>query len=242
MENQDGKEILCTSFELFQQFNNETERCSKIKVAERDISVDGFADELVFTVEFATFHDYGIKSASIVLFLDARLYEQCAFRVPTAVVLKKIFKENFNNRRILIDGKLEAEQDQALVCPFFMRNVKSHFFFEKLNENQTDLEEYEISTIKDQLAHNPMYFKFHETSTDLDELDDDKTSIRIRMKIPEIPIRYKKSFWQKLMDSWMQFLSLFAITFTIINFLLGHLFENRFIMSRRKNYVKDKEF
>ncbi|KAG5674426.1 hypothetical protein PVAND_004398 [Polypedilum vanderplanki] len=242
MQNEDGKDIMCTSFEYLQQFKNKTEKCNKIAVSEKDTSVDGFADEIIFKIEFSTFHDFGVKSLSMVLFLDARLYEQCEFRVPTVIIMKKNFRENFNNRHIFINGKLEAEQDLALICPYFLRNVKSHFFFSNIHENQTDIEEYEISSIKERLKHNPMHFKFHEFSTDMNELDKYKTSIKLRIKIPEIPIRYKKSFWQKLMDVWMQFLALFIITFTIINFLLGHLFENRFIVSRRKNYIKDKEF
>lgn len=244
MESESRKEILCSSFDFLRQFANDTESCRKIKVAEKDTNFDGITDEIVFTINFHTFHNYGIKSASIVLFLDARIYDQCEMRIPTAIILNKKFNGNFNDRKILIDGKLEAVQNQKLLCPFFLRQIKSHFFYENLNENQTNFEEFEIKAIQERLENNPAFFKFQETSTDYSRLmnDNDKTSIRVRVKIPEIPIRYGKTFWQKVIDKWIQFLSLFIVTGTILNFFLNHLFENRWIMARRKNYVKDKEF
>lgn len=241
MESDKNKAIMCSSFEFLENFNNVTEQCSKIKVSERDLNFDGISDEINFSVNFRTSHSYGIKSASIAFFLDARINDQCHMRIPTAVIINKNF--NFiNDRKVLITGKLEAEQVQALACPFFLRKIKSHFFYEKLNENQTNLEEFQIGKIQERLEHNPMHLKFQETSTDMSEINNDVTSIKIKLKIPEIAMRYQKTFWQKLMDFWINFLALFVISLTIINFLLTHLFENRWIMSRRKNYIKDKEF
>lgn len=241
MESEDSKAIMCSTFDFLNVYENITEQCSKIKVSERDLNFDGVPDEINFSFDFHTTHNYGIKSASIAFFLDARISDQCQMRIPTAVILNKNF--NFNNdRKILINGKLEAEQIQALACPFFLRSIKSHFFYEKLNENQTNLEEFEVKKIQERLEHNPMHFRFEETSIDMSELSNDVTSIKIKLKIPEIAMRYQKTFWQKLMDFWINFLALFVISLTIMNFLLTHLFENRWVMSRRKNYVKDKEF
>lgn len=242
MEVDDKKAIMCSSFDFLNiNYGNDTEECSKIKVSERDLNFDGIVDEINFSVDFRTSHNYGIKSASVAFFLDARISDQCHMRVPSAVIFNKNL--NFgNDRKILINGKLQGDQIQALACPFFLRSIKSHFFYEKLNENQTNLEEFEITKIQERLEHNPMHFKFHETSIDASELSNDVTTIKIKLKIPEIAMRYQKTFWNRLFDFWIQFLALFAITLTIINFLLSHIFENRWVMSRRKNYVKDKEF
>lgn len=241
MESDDNKAIMCSSFDFLDVYKNITEQCSVIKVSERDLNFDRVPDEINFSFDFHTTHNYGIKSASIAFFLDARISDQCQMRIPTAVILNKNF--NFNNdRKILINGKLEAEQIQALACPFFLRSIKSHFFYEKLNENQTNLAEFEVKKIQERLEHNPMHFRFEETSIDMSELSHEVTSIKIKLKIPEIAMRYQKTFWQKLMDFWINFLALFVISLTIMNFLLTHLFENRWVMSRRKNYVKDKEF
>lgn len=241
VDNETRSDILCSSFEILNRYN-ETEKCTKIRVSEKDITFDGITDELIFTFEFNTINNYGIKSFSAVLFIDARIENQCSFKVPTAVILSKKISDNFYNRKFSINGNLEVSQSHAMVCPFFMRGVKSHFFYERLNENQTSIEEFETPAIREHLEHNPMHFKFLETSADYGEFDDDKTSIKIRVKIPELAIRYQKSFWQKCMDFWMQFISLFIITIAIENFLLNYIFENRLVITRRKNYIKDKEF
>ena len=241
VDNETGKDILCSSFDVLNRFN-ETEKCSKIKVSEKDTTYDGIIDELIFTFEFNTINNYGIRSVTIVLFLDARIESQCEFRVPAAVLLQKKMSENFYNRKISIFGNLEVIQNQALICPFFLRNVKSHFFYELLNENQTNVEEFRLSSIRAHLEHNPMHFEFKETTTDYEQFSDEKTTIKIHVKIPELAVRYQKSFWQKMMNFWMQFLSLFIITIVIENYLLNYIFENRLIITRKKNYIKDKEF
>lgn len=242
MDSDDNKAIMCSSLEFLNiNYGNETNECSKIRVSERDLNFDGITDEINFSLDFLTSHNYGIKSASLAFFLDSRIRDQCDMRIPSVVIINKNFQPG-NDRKILISGKLEADQNQALACPFFLRRVKSHFFYEKLHENQTNLEEFEMRKIQQRLEHNPLLFKFRETSSDVSELSNIKTTIKIKLKIPEIPIRYQKTFWQKAMNVWIHFLALFVISYGIINFLLTLLFENRWIMSRRKNYVKDKEF
>jgi hypothetical protein len=117
MENEDSKAIMCSSFEFLNIYENITENCGKIKVSERDLNFDGVPDEINFSFDFHTTHNYGMKSLSMAFFLDARINDQCNMRIPTAVILNKNF--NFNNdRKILIAGKLEAEQIQ----------VKNNFF------------------------------------------------------------------------------------------------------------------
>ena len=49
------------------------EKCSKIKVLEYDDNYDGVTDEIRLSFDFHSAFKYGIKSFSIVLFLDARL-------------------------------------------------------------------------------------------------------------------------------------------------------------------------
>lgn len=241
VDSEPRRDILCSSFEVLNQFN-ETSKCNKIKVSEKDTTYDGIIDEMTFSFEFNTINKYGIKSFSVVLFIDARIESQCKFKIPTAVILRKKFSDIFYNRKISVNGQLRVYQSQALVCPFFLRNVKSHFFFDNLNENKTNLEEFTVGSIREHVEHNPMYFAFMETSTDYEEFNDEKTTLKIRIKIPELGIRYRKSFWQKFMDYWMQFISIFIITIAVENYLLNYIFENRWIITRRKNYIKDKEF
>ncbi|CAO1366258.1 unnamed protein product [Diamesa hyperborea] len=236
------KTILCSSFSYLHQHQEDMERCSKIKVLEYDDNYDGVTDEIRLSFDFHSAFKFGIKSFSIVLFLDARLRDQCNFRVPaTMIVNKKILPNNFNDRKILINGNMNIHQNFALICPFFMRNVKTHFFFENLNENQTNFQEYELAKIEENLQRNPAYIHFQETSMHYQELDADKTTIELHLKIPELPARYKKSIWQKVNDIWINFLALFFITFLIANFLLNRLFESHLLWARKKHYSKDKE-
>ena len=122
-----------------------------------------------------------------------------------------------------------------------MRNVKTHFFYENLHENQTSLEQYELIKIEENLQRNPVYFQFEETSMHYQEFDIEKTTIQLNLKIPELPTRYKKSIWQIGNDIWINFLALFFITFLIANILLNRLFESRLLRARKKHYSKDKE-
>lgn len=233
----EGKVTLCSSFDIVDQHGS----CEKVKVIEKDDNFDGIPDWIEFQVSFSTHFNYGIKSLALVLFLDSRLEQHhCPFQVPSAVIIKKTFVNNLNDRNIVIRGSLQPNQKQALVCPFFLRNVKSHFFHEKLDANQTDLEEFKIARIQENLERNPMHFQFYETSTDFKDFDD-KTTVKIKIFIPETATRYKKTFWQLVNDIWINYIAIFIVTFAVCNFLLNHLFEKRWLMARKKSFLKNKE-
>lgn len=232
MEN-DGKVMMCSSFDFLKQ-SVEMDNCAKIKFTEKDTDFDGVPDEINFAYDFHTMFNYGVKSISLVIFLDSRLEAQCKLSVPSAIVVKKTFVNNMSDRQIVIRGSLLPSQRRALICPFFLRNTKSHFFYEKLQEKTSTLEEFNIERISDNLERNPVHFRFKESSTDQYELHQDKTTVHINMKIPEVPIRYNKSFWQALNDIWINYLAIFAITFYVSNLLLKHLFENRWLMAREQ--------
>lgn len=235
------KVILCS---LFDVLNNQegNSGCAKVKIIEKDVNFDGIPDEIQFTLGFGTMFGYGVKSLSLVMFLDTRLEQKCSLNIPSAVVInKKLFPNNLNDRKIVISGSLRNQQNHALVCPFFLRNVKSHFFNENLAKNETSLDKLSISRIKDNLERNPMHFRFQESSTDFEELDTESSSIKIKLRIPEVPIRYKKTFWKAVNDVWINYIAIFVVTFVVCNFLLNHLFENRILMARKKSSLKAKE-
>ena len=230
--------ILCSSFEQLHHLSD-TENCSKMKVIEKDENFDGIPDEIHFTFDFNTKFHYGVKSVSMAIFLDTRIEDQCQFRVPSAIVInKKQFYNNLNDRQIVIRGTLQPVQSHPLICPFFLRNIKSHFFYEKLNENQTNLEEFGMANIQENLNRNPMSFQFQETSTDLVHVDNFKTSVKVKLRIPQSTIRYKKTFWQNVNDIWINYVAIFIVTFVIANLILNFLFESRWLMARRKIYIE----
>lgn len=230
--------VVCSSFQQLNRFEGTT-NCGKVKVMEKDFNEDGVADEIQITFEFGTNFHYGAKSVSTAIFLDARINDQCQFRIPSAIVInQKHLLNNQNERQVVIRGVLQPFQSHSLVCPFFLRNVKSHFFFDNLNENQTDLEAFNIEKIQDNLDRNPMNLQFLETSTVLGEVDKSHTSVVIKVRIPQIPTRYRKTVWQKINEVWMNYVAAFAVTFFSINFVLNHLFESRWLIARKRVYLE----
>lgn len=233
--------VVCSSFQQLNRFEDTT-NCGKVKVSEKDFDHDGVADEIQVTFEFATNFHYGARSISMAIFLDSRISDQCQFRIPSAIIInQKNFLNNQNEREIVVKGELQPSQSHSLVCPFFLRNVKSHFFFDNLNENQTDLEAFSIERIQDNLDRNPMNLQFDETSSVLGEVDKSQTSVVVKVRIPQIPIRYRKTAWQKVNEVWMNYLAAFAATFFFINFVLNHLFESRWLMARRRLYLEKSD-
>lgn len=233
--------VVCSSFQQLNQFEDTT-KCGKVKVVEKDFNHDGVADELQVTFEFGTNFHYGARSISMAIFLDSRINDQCQFRIPSAVIInQKHLVNNQNERQIVVRGELKPFQSHALVCPFFLRNVKSHFFFDNLNENQTDLEAFSMESIQENLDRNPMNLQFDETSTVLGEVDKHQTTVVVKVRIPQIPIRYRKTAWQKVNEVWMNYLAAFAVAFFSINFVLNHLFESRWLLARRRLYLEKSD-
>lgn len=232
-----GKNIvLCSSFSSLIEHQNGIEDCNQVKIIEKDLNFDGMVDEIHFTFVFNSKYNYGVKSSSIVLFLDARIDEQCKFRIPAAVVIKnKHFMNNVNDREIIITGSLQPKQIQPLQCPFFMRNVKSHFFFGNINENETRFEDFKFEKIEENLERNPMHFRFVEESTDYGSLKKDETSLKIKLSIPQVSVRYNKTFWQKMNDIWINYIAVCILTFFLAKIILGYLFENRHLMALRRS-------
>lgn len=235
MDDFSGKVMICSSFDNINSQLGTHEDCAKLKFIEKDVNFDGIVDMIEFSVSIGTNFNYGIKSASLVLFLDSRLEHNCQFKVPSAVILKKSFINNLNDRQIVIKGSLQPNQKQALVCPFLMRNIKSHFFHDTLELNQTNLKDFKIAKIQETLDRNPLHFFFQEISTDFEELETQSTSVKIKLSIPETETRYKKTFWQVVNDVWINYIAIFIVTYVVCNFVLNQMFENRWLMARKRN-------
>lgn len=229
------KIVMCSSFSAFSEHQNDVEDCNRVKVVEKDLNYDGLIDQIHISFTFNSKYNYGIKSSSVVIFLDARIDGQCKFRVPAAVIIKnKYFMHNANDREIVITGNLQPKQVLPLQCPFFMRNVRSHFFYENVSENQTNFEEFKLEKIASTLERNPMHFRFIEESTDFGALNMDETTLKIILNIPQVNIRYNKTFWQKMNDIWINYIAVFIVTIFIANWTLGYLYENRILMALQR--------
>jgi len=64
----------------------------------------------------------------------------------------------------------------------------------------------------------------------------------VKMSIPQSGIRYKKSFWLVVNEVWINYIAIFFVSYAVCNFILNHLFENRWLMARKKSFfVKNKE-
>lgn len=227
------KITLCSTFARLNNLEG-TKHCGRVTSMEKDSNFDGIPDEIEFTINFHSMYKSGAKSFTFIAFLDARL-RQCRLRIPSVLIVnKKEFPNNLVDRKIVISGSLQPEQDQPLVCPFFLRSAKSHFFFDKLSDNETSLDEFKITRITENLQRNPLHFYFRESSTVHQEVDNHQTSIKIRLKIPQTGVRFKKTFWQNLNELWINFVALFAVTFLLCKFILSNLFEHRWLMAKKK--------
>lgn len=167
--------------------------------------------------------------------------DQCEFEVPTALIInKKFLADNTIDREIEINGNLQVHQLMSLQCPFFMRNIKSLFSPEILNNNHSTLSDFKLKEIERKLQRNPAHFYYEEKSTYYGDLRQDGTSIKINMKIQEHPLRYKKSFWQNVSHIWIIYLSFAVITFILANYFLTYLFTSHWLWARKRNYVTNK--
>lgn len=147
--------------------------------------------------------------------IHLKFQNHCEYQIPAAILINKRFlPENLNDREIHLKGDLDIRQYSSLQCPYFLRHVQSHFYFENLNVNKTNLESYKISELMDNINKNPASFYFNEFSFNYGKLTTDKTTINVNIKIHELKIRYRKTFWRILIEKWILYLSIFLITAT----------------------------
>lgn len=110
-----------------------------------------------------------------------------------------------------------------------MRNVKSNFYFELIPSNSTNIKDYEIATINKKLTSNVGFIRFKETNTQFDRSVDDKLIINMCVDIGEMKTRFHKTFWQKLILFWTEYLAVLVIFIYCINKLKFYMFNRQLL-------------
>lgn len=136
---------------------------------------------------------------------------------------------NFRSGQITLAGKLNLEQKSSFFCPYFMRNVKSNFYFELIPSNSTNIRDYEITTIQKRLASNVGFMKFEQTNAIWDRSADDEVRINLSVDIGEVNTRFHTTFWQKLMSFWTEYLAVLVVFVFLFNKLKFYMFSRRLL-------------
>lgn len=137
--------------------------------------------------------------------------------------------ENFHTGEITIEGQLKLHQLATFHCPFFLRNIKSHFFHSLIPENTTDIRDYDFRTIRRQIVNNPGYMMFDKTNEFWNQHQQNQIIINVIIHIGESKSIYHSTFWQKLGRLWLQYLSIFVIFWYAADRLKNYMFTTQMI-------------
>lgn len=226
-EHSTGNKItICETIDQSRQ--KPTSDCTKIRILEKDKNFDGKSDEILVSFEFFSL-EYGIKSFSLMIFFESHLSNICHISASSLITLNQ--KSIKNGRSVVVYGSLYPIQNQPLICPYFSRNVQSHFFNASYTANGENVERENFVKHED-FNHYPMYFRFHEIATSYQEFNHQKTSITLHVKIPQVHISYKKKITNIALELWKSFFSLVIITLILSNLMLQYLFEKKCLKAR----------
>lgn len=138
--------------------------------------------------------------------------------------------QNFRGGEIFIDTQLQLVQRTGFYCPFFLRQIRSHFYHDLVLENSTNIRDYEIESIRSKLLNNPAYMtnaqspiiRWHrQPSTEV--------ILNINIRIDETITRYHTSYWQRLGQIWIHYLSIFLVCAYLMEKLKSYLFSRQAI-------------
>ncbi|XP_055547196.1 transmembrane protein 231 isoform X1 [Wyeomyia smithii] len=233
-----GNEVIaCSSFNAFNTLTAERQQeCTTLKVATGDRNEDGKIDSLSVSVSFnLPDESTGLVFYSFYFFLEAEIMNNCYFLIPAFISLNKITppKRSFNSGTITHRGHLQSGQSASLQCPFFMRNIKTHFNHNYLpNENFTRLEEFLPDSIQARIeASNAAYFNFNPQRIDWEQDGSGEVTIRVKLLIGgedsrQTALLYRASIWQKVLQLWIQYFSVLIVFLWIADLVKDRLFES----------------
>ncbi|XP_001850196.2 transmembrane protein 231 [Culex quinquefasciatus] len=231
--------ITCSSFEPYNELTEQRQECGVIKVTSDDSNVDGKVDALAVSVSFNLPQEAtGLKFYTFYFFLDAVVKSRCLFKIPTIISLDKVPPpvHPFPSGTITHSGHLTSSQTVALQCPFFMRNIKSHFNHNYLpGENYTSLHQFLPPSILDEIeSSNAAYFKFDPHRSHWTRDGAGEVTIRVELTIGgedsrRTALLYNTSIWQKVAQFWMQYFSVLVVSLWLADKVKDWLFE-RFVI------------
>lgn len=157
--------------------------------------------------------------------------KQCRLQIPAALLLQQFqIPADFTGGEINLDTKLVLVQRTGFHCPFFLRHIQTHFHHNILNENSTNIRDYELPTIRRTLQINPAYltndqapivYWHRKPSTDI--------IINVHITIDEQMSRYNMSYWQQHGQIWIHYLALFLVCAWAMDKLKSYMFSRQLI-------------
>lgn len=137
---------------------------------------------------------------------------------------------NFNGGEIHFETKLQLIQRAGFYCPFFLRQIKSHFYHTIIPGNSTDLRDYEMATIRKKLYNNPAYMTNDQSAVVYwNRKPYSDIVLNIHISIDETMCRYNTSYWQRLGQIWIHYLSIFLICAYVMEKIKSYMFSRQLI-------------
>lgn len=216
-----------------------------------DLNFDQIVDRMNFQFVFRPPQRHSLKHFDLYLEFDSRMtvsslsgnmthgiwrnihflswtQSKCNLPIPSALLLQQEpIPANFLSGEITIEGYLRLRQSATFHCPFFLRNIKSHFFHNLVPENSTDIRDFDFKTIRRQIVNNPGYLLFEKSNVFWNRHQENKIIINVIVHIRESKSIYHSTFWQKLGRLWLQYLSIFIVFWYCADKLKNYMFTNQ---------------
>lgn len=138
---------------------------------------------------------------------------------------------DFRSGNIQIEADLNLAQRTGFYCPFFLRQIKSHFYHSIISENSTNIRDYDITSIRRKLKNNPAFMMANPSATYWQRRPTGDIVLTIDLFIDEVESRYHTSIWQRLGQIWIYYLSIFLVCAYGMEKLKTYLFSRQAIRS-----------
>lgn len=156
---------------------------------------------------------------------------QCHLQIPAALLFQQTkVPSHFRGGEIFIESHLKLVQRTGFHCPFFLRQIKSHFYHSIIPENSTNIRDYEMIAIRKKLKNNPAYMNVDQSPvTHWNRIPSSDIVLNIELNIDEVESRYHTSFWQRLGQIWIHYLSIFLVVAYLMEKLKSYIFSRQMI-------------
>lgn len=138
---------------------------------------------------------------------------------------------DFHSGDIQMEADLHLVQRTGFYCPFWLRQIKSHFYHSIISENSTNIRDYEIAAIRRKLKNNPAFMTANPAATYWHRRPTGDMKITINLFIDEVESRYHTSFWQRLGQIWIYYLSIFLVCAYSMEKLKSYIFSRQMIQA-----------
>lgn len=135
----------------------------------------------------------------------------------------------FRSGEIQIEADLNFVQRTGFYCPYFLRQIKSHFYHSIVPENSTNIQDYEIVNIRRKLKNNPAFMAINPATTYWRRRPTGDIVLTVSLSIDEVESRYHTSLWQRLGQIWIYYLSIFLVCAYGMEKLKSYIFSRQMI-------------